>query len=462
MIDAGEEACFIADKKGYLPAHVACSRHCSPEKLRMLLAVYPQALFAKTIEGKTCYSLAKETATKSHPNYALIDELDTMLRSSGSQDGSTPSLDQQHERNRHSRVNQDSYATVTSGEAASEDLEANSKEENTAVQAVNPDVDAQESNHLSSNFRIPRRSREVASGRRAYKSSPYRQPHASLRPPTHQAYHPVVTPMHNGGIDYWKSGGHPSYYGTVPYQSQEPYSHDGKMGADLLLHFSCQGDPKQFRSPQSRHEGPTPFNSQARGSAATLGQTDVRQPDDHGHSTTALVDDESSTMTSNSAKNGHDADSFASTPSHKKLYMSASDRQVANTYGGMQYNSHHYRTHEGGFKRAEMYHHYLPPSQDPNPSWTMSPSSQYSYNHGSHHYHRTSEQAPPRYYPQVTPFHAIRSPFRSRYHSTAGTNTTISEVGNHEDEAGRSRSNPSGSMPDGEGEYARPTQTAVV
>lgn len=79
MIDQGGQACFMKDKKGYLPAHVACSRHCSPEKLRMLLAVNPGALFDKTNDGNTLLDLAKKQATKSHPNYALIEELNRQL-----------------------------------------------------------------------------------------------------------------------------------------------------------------------------------------------------------------------------------------------------------------------------------------------------------------------------------------------------------------------------------------------
>lgn len=65
----------MRDKKGWLPAHVACSRHGSPEKLHMLLQAYPQALHATTDEGFTLLSLAQSTATESHPNYALIDML---------------------------------------------------------------------------------------------------------------------------------------------------------------------------------------------------------------------------------------------------------------------------------------------------------------------------------------------------------------------------------------------------
>ena len=69
----------MKDKKGFLPAHVACSRHCSPEKLKMLLSVYPVCLFEKTNDGHTLISLATCSATKSHPNYALIDELNRQM-----------------------------------------------------------------------------------------------------------------------------------------------------------------------------------------------------------------------------------------------------------------------------------------------------------------------------------------------------------------------------------------------
>ncbi|ACI65680.1 predicted protein [Phaeodactylum tricornutum CCAP 1055/1] len=79
MIDHGHQACYMQDKKGYLPAHVACSRHCSPEKLRMLLSVYRGSLYEKANEGETLLSLATSTATKSHPNYALIEELRLQL-----------------------------------------------------------------------------------------------------------------------------------------------------------------------------------------------------------------------------------------------------------------------------------------------------------------------------------------------------------------------------------------------
>lgn len=75
MIDLGTEACFMKDSKGYLPAHIACSRHCSPVKLQMLLDVHPGALYDKTNDGETCMSLALATATKTHPNYKLIDAI---------------------------------------------------------------------------------------------------------------------------------------------------------------------------------------------------------------------------------------------------------------------------------------------------------------------------------------------------------------------------------------------------
>jgi Ankyrin repeats (many copies) len=79
MIENGPEACFLKDNNGYLPAHIACMRHCSPEKLRMLLAVNPAALFARTDNNDTLLELANKKATKAHPNYALIDELQKQL-----------------------------------------------------------------------------------------------------------------------------------------------------------------------------------------------------------------------------------------------------------------------------------------------------------------------------------------------------------------------------------------------
>lgn len=81
MIDMGRGACFMRDKKGWLPIHMACSRHCSPEKLRMLLDAYPKSLHAKTPDGESLLCLATSRATKSHPNYALISELKELLKS---------------------------------------------------------------------------------------------------------------------------------------------------------------------------------------------------------------------------------------------------------------------------------------------------------------------------------------------------------------------------------------------
>jgi hypothetical protein len=80
MIQYGRRACFMRDKKGFLPAHVACSRHCSPEKLEMLLQVNSASLFAETHDGRTLLVLAKSTATKSHPNYALISEIERRVK----------------------------------------------------------------------------------------------------------------------------------------------------------------------------------------------------------------------------------------------------------------------------------------------------------------------------------------------------------------------------------------------
>lgn len=83
MIQKGKLACFMKDKKGFLPIHVACSRHCSPDKLELLLQVNPPSLDAKTCDGSTPLSLAESTATKSHPNYTLILQLKKDLARSG-------------------------------------------------------------------------------------------------------------------------------------------------------------------------------------------------------------------------------------------------------------------------------------------------------------------------------------------------------------------------------------------
>ena len=81
MITMAPKACFMRDKKGWLPIHMACSRHCSPEKLRMLLEANPASLHAKTPEGESLLCLAKSRATKTHPNYALISEIKAQLKS---------------------------------------------------------------------------------------------------------------------------------------------------------------------------------------------------------------------------------------------------------------------------------------------------------------------------------------------------------------------------------------------
>jgi hypothetical protein len=45
----------------------------------MLLSIHPGALFEETFDGHSLLSLATSTATKSHPNYALIDELNRQM-----------------------------------------------------------------------------------------------------------------------------------------------------------------------------------------------------------------------------------------------------------------------------------------------------------------------------------------------------------------------------------------------
>lgn len=62
----------VSDENGYLPIHIGCSRHCSIEKIKLLIDANPDSLHARTHQGKTPLSLAKSKATKSHPNYELI------------------------------------------------------------------------------------------------------------------------------------------------------------------------------------------------------------------------------------------------------------------------------------------------------------------------------------------------------------------------------------------------------
>lgn len=104
MIAVGKAATMKKDKKGWLPIHVAVSRHCSPEKLSMLLEANPNSLYATTNKGESLLTLAKTNATKSHPNYRLIAELEERmgLDTNASKDNSmttttTPTTALQHE-----------------------------------------------------------------------------------------------------------------------------------------------------------------------------------------------------------------------------------------------------------------------------------------------------------------------------------------------------------------------------
>ena len=83
MLTLRPDAAKMRDKKGWLPIHVATSRHCSPEKLDMLLKAYPESLTETTNDGKTPWMLAKSTATKQHPNRTLLKALEERLKSSG-------------------------------------------------------------------------------------------------------------------------------------------------------------------------------------------------------------------------------------------------------------------------------------------------------------------------------------------------------------------------------------------
>ena len=84
MLSVGKQAAKIKDKNGYLPAHIAASRHVSPGKLQMLLEAYPDCITQRTNDGHTLLSLARSAATKSHPNYRLIESLKKAMQRAGS------------------------------------------------------------------------------------------------------------------------------------------------------------------------------------------------------------------------------------------------------------------------------------------------------------------------------------------------------------------------------------------
>jgi len=64
MIENGKKATFMKDKNNWLPIHVACSRHVSPEKLRFLIDANPDSIYATTSSGDTVLGLAQSTATR--------------------------------------------------------------------------------------------------------------------------------------------------------------------------------------------------------------------------------------------------------------------------------------------------------------------------------------------------------------------------------------------------------------
>jgi Ankyrin repeats (many copies) len=75
MVDLGADACFMKDKHGYLPAHVACRNHTSVDNLRLLLAVNPAAVNCKTEDDHNLLDLALHYKNDKYSNCALIKEL---------------------------------------------------------------------------------------------------------------------------------------------------------------------------------------------------------------------------------------------------------------------------------------------------------------------------------------------------------------------------------------------------
>ena len=84
MIQRGKPALLRKDKRGWLPIHVACSRHVSIQKLQLLLDAFPFSVLETTSEGKNVVDLAKESATSKHPNVQLVDRLKSAMQNAWS------------------------------------------------------------------------------------------------------------------------------------------------------------------------------------------------------------------------------------------------------------------------------------------------------------------------------------------------------------------------------------------
>lgn len=74
MLQYAPQSAFMKDNNGFLPIHIGCTRHCSVEKLELLLRVHSESIFEKTMDGETTLDLAVKTANN-HPNHVLIDRL---------------------------------------------------------------------------------------------------------------------------------------------------------------------------------------------------------------------------------------------------------------------------------------------------------------------------------------------------------------------------------------------------
>lgn len=199
MIEYGREACFMKDKKGFLPAHVACSRHCSPEKLRMLLAVNPGSLHDMSYDGKSLLSLATSTATKSHPNYALIDEL-----------------------NRQLQLAESYRSPTTTGQTFSAHLI--SSEESDASRGRLDSNDSDKSLQAAEPFLMPPPRQRKRSRRRQSK--------------------------HRHAVDVTHVSPQPSFQGPVVSPAVDP--------VDLLLHFSRNGSPQTSSVERQNSKFPSP------------------------------------------------------------------------------------------------------------------------------------------------------------------------------------------------------------
>lgn len=240
MIEACPEATFMKDKNGFLPAHVACSRHCSPQKLQVLLEANPSALYDTTLDGRTLLSLAKTTATKSHPNYALIDALTVAMRNS-------PDPQQKEE----------SASTPYKHE------KEEGKKEEGFVGNDESGVDASASSTQATGLRHKRRSALSSTGKHHSRATPAALVSPSLSSQASkytETASPTTVPVTPIAATAATSNSLPSLMRQrIPKRVLAMDDTTTPAAANLLLHFHRNGSP-ELKQPFFHHPHPSPSN----------------------------------------------------------------------------------------------------------------------------------------------------------------------------------------------------------